>query len=114
MKTIVVAADESELGKRVLARAADVAEAFGARLIVVSVADALRETTVPGIVTPVGAISAPIGVAPYPAEPLELGPPPDELAQHRLEHARSQLASRRVDVEYVAEVGGQAERLLEI
>jgi nucleotide-binding universal stress UspA family protein len=114
MNTIVVAAGESELGKRVLARAAAVADAFGAHLIVVSVADVLRETTVPGIVTPVGAISAPIGVAPYPAEPLETGLPPEELAHHRLEHARSQLASRQLDVEYVAEVGSQAERLLEI
>jgi len=114
MKTIVAAADESDLGKRVLTRAADVAEAFGAHLIVVSVADVPRETAVPGFVTPVGAISAPVGVTPYPAEPLDVEPPPDEVSRHRLEHARAQLAARGVDVEYVAEIGGEAERLLEV
>jgi len=114
MKTIVVAADESDLGRRVLSRAADVAEAFGAHLIVVTVADMPRETSVSGFVTPVGAISAPLGVTPYPAEPLEAEPPADEVAHHRLEQARAYLASRRLDVEYVAEVGGEAERLLEV
>ena len=115
MKTIVVSAVENDLGKRVLARAADVAEAFGARLVVVSVADVPGEAAVPaGFVTPVGAISGPIGVTPYPADPLEVEPPPEDVSRHRLERARAELAGRRVDTEYVAEIGGEAERLLDV
>ena len=113
MKTIVVAADESELGQRVVTRAAEVAEAFGAHLVVVGIADIPRETA-PGVITPVGAISGPVGVAPYPAEPMEGEPPPQELARQRLDQARALLASRSIDVEYVAEIGGDVERLLEV
>lgn len=37
-----------------------------------------------------------------------------ELAQRRLEQARSRLATRSLDVDYLAEIGSPAERLLAV
>jgi len=44
----------------------------------------------------------------------ETGPEPKELAQRTLESARMTLVRRKIDAEYVGEVGTPAERLLEI
>jgi nucleotide-binding universal stress UspA family protein len=117
MDRIIVGYDGSEQAERALGRAAELAQAFGARLVVVSVARP------PGLTAPLvadGPVEVPIpaptpgpigtGVPlPVPAEPQ---PEPEELAQHDLERARMSLASRGVDAEYVAEVGDATERLL--
>jgi nucleotide-binding universal stress UspA family protein len=41
-------------------------------------------------------------------------PEPEELARRQLERARMSLASRKVETEYVVELGDPAERLLEV
>jgi nucleotide-binding universal stress UspA family protein len=114
VKTIVVGYDASDAAPRVLDRAAELAEALAARLVVVSVSEAplpapVLERAGPMLVP--GEATGPVltgGTAPL-AEPE---PDPKELAQSRLEQARSTLASRSLDADYVAEVGSPAERLL--
>jgi len=39
---------------------------------------------------------------------------PEELARRQLERARMSLASRKVETEYLVELGDPAERLLEV
>ncbi len=92
MKTIVVGYDESEPAKRALERAADVAEAFGAKLVVTSVAPLLR---------PPGRGSAGVD-------------PTDTPEQHdaELAHAREYLATRTAEAEYVNGIGDAAETIL--
>ena len=46
--------------------------------------------------------------------PASRPPAPEELARRQLEQARMTLASRRVEAEYVVEVGDPAERLLDV
>ena len=111
MKTIVVGYDASDAAERALDRAAQLAEALSARLVVVSVST----VPMPGpthVVEPTG----PMIVAAGGTTPLtpESEPDLEELAQRRLEQARSRLATRSLDVDYVAEVGTPAERLLAV
>ena len=106
MKTIVVGYDASDAAERVLDRAAELAEALAARLVVVSVADAPLPATAPAL-EPTGPMPVPGAAAPL-ADPE----PERELAQRRLERARARLASRSLEADYVAEVGSPAERLL--
>jgi len=92
MKTIVVGYDETEPAKRALERAADLAEAFGAKLYVTSVAPVL-----------------------YPAGRGTGGVDPvDTPAHHReeLAHARDYLGTRKVEAEYVDGIGEPAETIL--
>ena len=119
METIVVGYEGSVASGRALERAADLAEALRARLVVVSVE---RSSRVPAAV-PVPEFEAvfvpsPAGGAVPPAATLPEPPPdrpePKELAQRQLEQARMTLARRQLEVEYVAEAGPPAERLLEI
>jgi nucleotide-binding universal stress UspA family protein len=119
MNEIIVGYDGSEKAVRVLSRAADIAEALHARLVVVSVTQSARlpaaEHAPGGIPTAAGPAGMPMPV-PFPErEPqLEHMPEPKEIARQQLERARVSLASRRVDTEYVAEVGEPAERLLDL
>jgi nucleotide-binding universal stress UspA family protein len=115
MKTIVVGYDGSDAAERALRRAAEVAEAFAARLLVVSVGGSthapapiaeLAPAPVPGPVVPGGTVPPP--------EPTTAAPEPDELAGLQLERARTALAGRSVDADYVVELGDPAERLLEL
>ena len=108
MRTILVGYDASDAAERVLDRAAELAEALSARLVVVSVATAPLPATAP-VLESGGPMLAP-GGATGPAEE----PAPQELAQRRLEQARSRLASGPLEVDYVAEVGSPAERLLTV
>ena len=117
MQTIVVGFDGSEASERALERAAQLAEALPARLVVVSVEGSPRvPATVPlaqpetvFVPSSVGGGMPPAGTLPEPVpEPAQ----PQELAQRQLEQARMRLARRRVDADYVAEVGPAAERLL--
>src|SRR5438128_9889104 len=94
MKTIVVGYDETESAKRALERAAEVAEAFGAKLIVTSVAPIL-----------IGA-----GRSAGPTDPT------DSFGKHlqELTHARTFLADRKVDTEFVPAVGEPADTIVEL
>ena len=119
MKTIVIGYDGSDAAERALARAADIAQVFSARLVVVSVSDSATvpatsgfeptaELVPPAVVGPV----APGGTVPLP-KPLS-AQEPEELARRQLERARMSLASRKVETEYLVELGDPAERLLEV
>jgi nucleotide-binding universal stress UspA family protein len=117
--TIVVGYEGSEASERALERAAELAEALRARLVVVSVSRSSRLTaTVPVPEPRTVFVPGPAGGA-IPPEPMLPSseperPEPKELAQQQLEQARMMLARRQVEAEYVAEVGPPAERLLEV
>jgi nucleotide-binding universal stress UspA family protein len=118
MDTIILGYDTSEQAERATVRAAELAQALRARLVVVSVAPALAPA-VP--LTEVGRVEVPIHLAPGPfgtgvPMPVAEGPrvQPEEVAEHQLAQARKSLAGREVDAEYVAEVGDTAERLLAV
>jgi nucleotide-binding universal stress UspA family protein len=121
MKTIVVGYDGADAAERALRRAAEIAEAFSARLVVVSVSasayapapvsplEPTAEPVPPVVAGPV----APGGMVPLP-EPLQAPPEPEELARRQLERARMSLAGHKVETEYVVELGDPVERLLEV
>jgi nucleotide-binding universal stress UspA family protein len=121
MDTIVVGYSGSEQSERAVMRAAEVARALGARLVVVSVAAPLTATAplaeVGRAEVPIPAAPSPVGTGfplPVPEEPQ---PDPEELAKHQLERARRSLSGREVEsqyVQYVAEVGNATERLLAV
>ena len=93
MKTIVVGYDDSEPAKRALARAADLGDAFGAKLVVTSVAP----------VSASGAAHGFGGVDPTDAP---------ERHQKELAHAREYLGTRKIDAEYLDAVGEPAETIV--
>jgi nucleotide-binding universal stress UspA family protein len=122
---IVVGYDGSEAADRALRRAAAIAEAFSARLVVVSVegssyvpASALEPAAAAGLAPPATGPLAPGGLAPGGTVPLPEtapGPPePEELARRQLERARMSLVGRNIEADYVVELGEPAERLLEL
>jgi nucleotide-binding universal stress UspA family protein len=94
MKTIVVGYDETEPAKRALERAAELAQAFGSKLIVTSVASVMI-----GIARTGGAI-----------DPTD--PPEEHIAE--LKHAREYLTTRGIEVELVPAVGEPADTIVEL
>jgi len=120
MKTIVIGYDGSDAAERTLGRAADFAQAFSARLVVVSVSglatvaapvsgfEPTAELVPPAVAGPV----PPGGTVPLP-KPVS-AQEPEDLARRQLERARMSLASRKVETEYLVELGDLAERLLEV
>jgi nucleotide-binding universal stress UspA family protein len=88
MRSILVGYDESESSKRALTRAVELAEAFGSRLVLASVAPIMH-----GAGRSAGAID-----------------PIDSPARHieELAHARAYLAGRGVEADYVPAVGEPA------
>jgi nucleotide-binding universal stress UspA family protein len=120
MKTIIVGYDGSDTAERALGRAADIAQAFSARLLVVSVSGLASvpapvsafEPTVEPVPPSVAGPVPPGGTVPVlePVSPQE----PEELARRQLERARSSLASSKVETEYLVELGDPADRLLDV
>ena len=96
MKTIVVGYDETEGAKRALARAAELATAFDAKVIVTSVAQVL-----------VGAAAA-RGIGPL--DPVD----PPELHREELKHAAAFLSERDIDAEYSVALGDPATEILKL
>jgi nucleotide-binding universal stress UspA family protein len=94
MKTIVVGYDETEPARRALERAADLAEAFGAKLIITSVAPVLLST----------------GRSMGGLDPTDT--PADHLAE--LRHAQELLAVRGVEAEFQGAVGEPAETIVSL
>jgi nucleotide-binding universal stress UspA family protein len=93
MKTIVVGYDETDAAKRALARAAELVQAFKAKLIVTSVARVLT----PG----------PRGMGGVdPADPLE-------LHEEELAHAKAFLSERGIEAAYQPAVGDPAGAIIE-
>ena len=94
LKTIVVGFDDTEPARRALERAADLAEAFGAKLVVTSVARIL-----------VGATRG--------AGPID---PVDSPDKHReqLKDARELLEARSIKAEYVPALGEPADAIAEL
>jgi nucleotide-binding universal stress UspA family protein len=94
MQTIVVGYDETEPSMRALDRAAEIAKAFGARLIVTSVAPVM---VAPGHST--GAI-----------DPTET--PGEHVAE--LAHAREHLVGKGVETEFQPAIGEPAETIVQL
>jgi nucleotide-binding universal stress UspA family protein len=93
-KTIVLGYDETEPSKRALDRAAGLAQAFGARLIVTSVAP---------IMISIGRGVGPIDPTDTPAEHLE-----------ELESALEQLQSRGIAADLQPAIGEPADTIVEV
>jgi nucleotide-binding universal stress UspA family protein len=94
MKTIVVGYDETEPARRALERAAELAEAFGSRLVVTSVA-------------PVLAPASHVGGAIDPTDP-------PEKHTEELIRAREYLGGRNVNAEFVSGIGDPADTIVDL
>lgn len=94
MNTIVVGYDETEPSKRALERAADLAEKFGSRLLVTSVAP---------VMIPSGHGTAGVD-------------PTDPPKQHEveLEHAQAYLTGRNLSAELQPAIGDPADTIVEV
>jgi nucleotide-binding universal stress UspA family protein len=94
MKTIVVGYDETEAARRALERAVELAEAFGAKLVVTSVAPIL------------------VG-GPRSAGPTD---PTDRLGDHlqELVHARDYVQEHALEADYVPAVGQPAQTIVHL
>ena len=92
MKTIVVGYDDTEPAKRALERAADLASAFGSRLVVTSV--------VPVLTPSVG---------------RSIGTEPEDEGMHeaQLAAAKAFLAGRWIEADYIEALGHPAESIVE-
>jgi len=94
LKTIVIGFDDTEPARRALDRAADLAEAFSAKLVVTSVAPLL------------------VGIS-RTAGPID---PTDTPEEHReqLRDARELLEARNIKADYVPGVGDPADTIAEL
>jgi nucleotide-binding universal stress UspA family protein len=117
MKSIVTGYDGSACAERALARSAELAERLGAELVVVSVGRSAGLMELEP--SPVDPTLVPTGVGPAATGglmPVPLPPAREQADETRLllERARSFLAQRRVEADYVAETGDPADRLLDV
>src|SRR5207237_8082157 len=107
-RTIVVGYDATDSSERALARAAELAEALKARLLVVSVGGLFPAAT--------AAVGGDPLLAPIP--PLAVGPGVmpggRDAAEKHLEQARATLAGRSIDVECLARVGDAGNELVAV
>ena len=93
MKTIVVGYDNTEPATRALARAADLAVAFGSRVIVTSVAPVLVGSYEMGAVDPVDS---------------------PELHREELDHAKAYLGERGIEGQFEMTVGDPASAIVDL
>src|SRR4051812_4332557 len=105
MRTIVVGYDGTMPAERALERAAEIAKALEARLIVVEVQPLIE----PSVDVPVGAF----GLAPYPYTTATTSEDEDQWREHR-DHVASFLSGRGVEHEFEGVVGRPGEEILEI
>lgn len=89
MKTIVVGYDETDAAKRALARTAELAAAFGSKVIVTSVAPVLH------------------GRGIGPVDPAD----PPELHREQLQHAKALLAEHGIEGELDLALGDAADHI---
>ena len=94
MQTIVIGYDETEPAKRALERAADLAGAFGAKLVVTSVAP----------------VMVPAGRGTGGLDPTD----PPERHREELAHARAYLEARGISAEYVPGLGDPADGIVAV
>jgi nucleotide-binding universal stress UspA family protein len=94
MKRIVLAYDESDAAKRALERAAELTKAFGAELIVTSIAP---------IMTNIGRSGGPVDPTDPPSQHIE-----------ELKRAQSYLEEQGVTADYLAGLGHPAETIAEL
>lgn len=92
MKTIVVGYDETEPAKRALERGAELAAAFGAKVIVTSIAPVLH------------------GRGIGPVDPVD----PPELHREELQHAAAFLGERGIEGEYDLALGEPANHIVDL
>ena len=120
MNTILLGYDGSDGAERALERAADLAQALHATLVVVSVAPQSRLAQAVPVLEPeyaaISSLPSPSGSgAAVPLMfPREEEPATVELARQELERARTRLAPRPIEVDYVSEIGDPAARLLAV
>ena len=117
MDTILVGYDGSEAAERALSRAAELAEALAARLVVVSVfglggLPGPELEAIPPL--PLGGPLPGGGTIPLSAVDPESMHELEELARRRLEDARTTLSGRGLEADYVAKLGFPADVLLEV
>ena len=116
IRTIVMGYDGTDVADRALDRAAELAERFGARVIVLAVG---RSTTiplpdlVPETVGPVMTAGGMTSALPPESLPPPTEAEPDEPTMRMLERARGALSARGIDADYVSAVGDPAEVLLQ-
>jgi nucleotide-binding universal stress UspA family protein len=110
MKTILVGYDETEPAKRALERAAQLAGAFGARLIVTSIEPSREATLPPESVGPALALPRPTDRA---AGGVTGTGPPDEWMDY-LERAKLLLEGFGVEAELVADVGDPGDTIVRL
>jgi nucleotide-binding universal stress UspA family protein len=116
IRTIVMGYDGTDVADRALDRAAELAERFGARVIVLAVG---RSTTIPrpDLVPETVVPLMPAGGMTSAFPPESLPPPteaePDEPTMRMLERARGALSARGIDADYVSAVGDPAEVLIQ-
>lgn len=92
MKTIVVGYDETDPSKRALERTAELADMFGAKVIVTSVAPIL------------------VGRGIGPVDPVD----PPEAHREELTHAKAFLTERGIEGEYDLTLGHPAEHIVDL
>jgi nucleotide-binding universal stress UspA family protein len=117
--TILVGYDGSEASERALSRAAELAEALAARLVVVSVfglggLPAPEFESIPPL--PLGGPLSVGGTIPVPEADPESKAEFEELARRELDRARATLSRRSpsLEADYVAKVGSPADTLLDV
>jgi len=94
MKSIVLGYDDTETAKRALDRTAELAQAFGARVTVISVAPVL--------------VGAAHGIGPI--DPVE----PPELHREQLSIAQKELARRGIEAVSQLALGDPADTILDV
>jgi nucleotide-binding universal stress UspA family protein len=117
LNTIVVGYDASAEAERALMRAAEMARAFNARLVVVNIAvpmhgpDLVFAAERVGVFPLLAATSMPL--APTAAlDPMQ--PRPEDLSAEYLERAQMLIDPMDVEAEYVIDVGDPAQQLLDV